>query len=236
MAPTEAWPASASPVEVRAWSRKVPLEGKSKGAVAGTAHGRIGRVVPIGSRATSLWGEIDLVDHLSGFATMTRSRLILIPSARRRGRCPDAREPGRSRTSRRSASRTRRCCPAASGTSTTATGRSRRSSRRARAAPRSAGQATFRRHRPVRRQGPVALAGRRRQAGGLEDRGRGDGDPARGAGSGTITSKDEFGDCQLHLEFATPVPAQGPRPGPRQQRRRCSSAATRSRCSTASRT
>ena len=28
-------------------------------------------------------------------------------------------------------------------------------------------------------------------------------------GSGEIVSKDEFGDCQLHLEFAAPVPARG---------------------------
>jgi hypothetical protein len=29
------------------------------------------------------------------------------------------------------------------------------------------------------------------------------------AGSGEIRSKEEFGDCQLHLEFAAPVPARG---------------------------
>jgi hypothetical protein len=29
------------------------------------------------------------------------------------------------------------------------------------------------------------------------------------AGSGEITSKEQFGDCQLHLEFAAPVPARG---------------------------
>jgi hypothetical protein len=28
-------------------------------------------------------------------------------------------------------------------------------------------------------------------------------------GAGEITSKEEFGDCQLHLEFAAPVPARG---------------------------
>jgi hypothetical protein len=28
-------------------------------------------------------------------------------------------------------------------------------------------------------------------------------------GAGAITSKEEFGDCQLHLEFAAPVPARG---------------------------
>ena len=28
-------------------------------------------------------------------------------------------------------------------------------------------------------------------------------------GAGEITSTDEFGDCQLHLEFAAPVPARG---------------------------
>ena len=34
-----------------------------------------------------------------------------------------------------------------------------------------------------------------------------------------ITTKDSFGDCQLHVEFATPGGGQGERPGPRQQRR-----------------
>jgi hypothetical protein len=29
------------------------------------------------------------------------------------------------------------------------------------------------------------------------------------AGAGQIATKDEFGDCQLHLEFAAPVPARG---------------------------
>ena len=38
-------------------------------------------------------------------------------------------------------------------------------------------------------------------------------------GRGAIWSRDEFGDCQLHLEFATPVPPRGPGPGPGQQRR-----------------
>ena len=28
-------------------------------------------------------------------------------------------------------------------------------------------------------------------------------------GAGEISSKDEFGDCQLHLEFAAPVPPRG---------------------------
>ncbi len=36
-------------------------------------------------------------------------------------------------------------------------------------------------------------------------------------GAGEILSKDEFGDCQLHLEFAAPVPAARERPGSRQQ-------------------
>ena len=30
-----------------------------------------------------------------------------------------------------------------------------------------------------------------------------------GAGTGDIVSQDEFGDCQLHLEFAAPVPPKG---------------------------
>ena len=38
-------------------------------------------------------------------------------------------------------------------------------------------------------------------------------------GAGEILSRDEFGDCQLHLEFAAPVPPRGQRPGPGQQRR-----------------
>ena len=38
-------------------------------------------------------------------------------------------------------------------------------------------------------------------------------------GSGEILSRDEFGDCQLHLEFAAPVPPARQRPGPGQQRR-----------------
>ncbi len=35
-------------------------------------------------------------------------------------------------------------------------------------------------------------------------------------GAGDLISKDEFGDCQLHLEFAAPVPAPGSRPRSRQ--------------------
>ena len=33
--------------------------------------------------------------------------------------------------------------------------------------------------------------------------------PAEAKGSGTITSREEFGDCQIHVEFATPEPAPG---------------------------
>ena len=33
--------------------------------------------------------------------------------------------------------------------------------------------------------------------------------PSRTPGGGTITSKDEFGDCQIHVEFATPNPPKG---------------------------
>ena len=35
----------------------------------------------------------------------------------------------------------------------------------------------------------------------------------------TSATKDEFGDCQLHLELATPSRREGDEPGPRQQRR-----------------
>ena len=55
------------------------------------------------------------------------------------------------------------------------------------------------------------------------------------AKSGDMVTKEPFGDCQLHVEWAAPTPPQGDEPGPRQQRRR-SWAATRSRCSTATRT
>ena len=37
-------------------------------------------------------------------------------------------------------------------------------------------------------------------------------------GGGEIETKQEFGDCQLHIEWSSPVPARG-EPGPRQQRR-----------------
>jgi hypothetical protein len=33
--------------------------------------------------------------------------------------------------------------------------------------------------------------------------------PSGAKGSGTITSKEEFGDCQIHVEFATPNPPRG---------------------------
>ena len=33
--------------------------------------------------------------------------------------------------------------------------------------------------------------------------------PSGAKGSGTLTSKDEFGDCQVHVEFATPNPPKG---------------------------
>ncbi len=36
-----------------------------------------------------------------------------------------------------------------------------------------------------------------------------DGSLVIGAGTGDIVSQDEFGDCQLHLEFAAPVPPKG---------------------------
>ena len=65
-------------------------------------------------------------------------------------------------------------------------------------------------HRPtprlVRRKRPLALAGPARPAGGLEVE---DGAMVIKPGAGEITSKDEFGDCQLHLEFAAPVPPRG---------------------------
>ena len=38
-------------------------------------------------------------------------------------------------------------------------------------------------------------------------------------GSGYVRTLQNFGDCQLHVEWATPVPPPGRGPGPRQQRR-----------------
>ena len=40
-----------------------------------------------------------------------------------------------------------------------------------------------------------------------------------GADTGNISTKDSFGDCQLHVEFAEPSPGSRRKPGARQQRR-----------------
>ena len=64
-----------------------------------------------------------------------------------------------------------------------------------------AGRAALRRHRAVRRQRPLAVAGRK--SGG------------RRAGlinipkTGELTTKRSFGDCQLHVEWRTPAVADG---------------------------
>ena len=72
-----------------------------------------------------------------------------------------------------------------------------------------AGPGSVRRRGPLRRQGPLEVA-RQRPGAGLEARrGRDGRSPLRRQGSGTITSKDEFGDCQIHVEFATPNPPKG---------------------------